>query len=72
MKSDSGGGGGGGGGVVALGGLGGDGGFGGWPFCRDPFPLSLSSISEPICTGGRDDTLGQISSSLTWKASVPG
>ncbi len=63
---------GGGGGVVTLGRLGGDGGFVSWPFCTDPFPWTLSSPSEPICTGGRDDTLGQISSSLTWKASVPG
>lgn len=67
-----GGGGGGSGGVVALGGLGGDGGFEGRPFCIDPFPLSVSSTSEPICNGGRDDTLGQISSSLIWKGSVPG
>lgn len=67
-----GGGGSGGGGVVALGVLGGDCGFVGWPLFIDPLPLSLFSTSEPICTGGRDDTLGQISSSLIWNASVPG
>lgn len=75
IRSDCGrgGGGSGGGGVVALGVLGGDG-FVGWPLLLfiDPLPLSLFSSSEPICTGGRDDTLGQISSSLIWNASVPG
>lgn len=50
----------------SLGGLGGDGGFCSWPFGIDPFPFS--STSEPICTGGRDDTPGQISSSLIRKA----
>lgn len=63
-------GGGGDGGGVSLGKLGGDGGLGGWPLCINPLVLSLSSSSEPICTGGRADTLGQISSSLTWKPSV--
>lgn len=74
IRSDCGrgGGGSGGGGVFTLGGLGGDGGFVGWPLFIDPLPLSLFSTSEPICTGGRDDTLGQISSSSIWKASVPG
>lgn len=64
------GGGGGGGGVASLGGLGGDNGSGDWPFCIGPFPLSSSA--EPICTAGRADTLGQISTSLIWKASVLG
>lgn len=51
----------GGGGVVTLGGLGG---FVGWSLFVDPLFFSTSSTSELICTGGRDDTLGQISSSL--------
>lgn len=56
-------GGGGGGGVVALGGPGGDGGSAGWPLFTAPLLSSMSSMAEHVCTGGRDDTLGQISSS---------
>lgn len=58
------------GGVVALGVLGGEAGLVGWLLFIDQLPSS--STPEPNCTGGRDDTLGQISSSLIWKASVPG
>lgn len=60
-----GGGGGGGDGVAALGELGGDGGFvGRLPF-TGPSSSSVPPTSEPVCTGGRDSTLGQSSSSLT-------
>lgn len=69
-----GGGGGGGGsggcvGVVSLGGLSGP---VGWSATKDPFPSSMCPTAGSICTGGRDDTLGQTSSSLIWNASAAG
>lgn len=61
--------GGGGGGVLSVGGV-----FGsvGWSVVTDPLSLSAHPTSESICTGGSDDTLGQISSSLTWNISATG
>lgn len=63
------GGGGGCGGAVPVGGL-----FCsvGWPVMTDPLSLSVHPTIESICTGGRDDRLGQISSSLTWNTSAAG
>lgn len=58
-------GGGGGDGVAALGELGGDGGFVGRLLFTGPSSSSAPPTSEPVCTGGRDSTLGQSSSSLT-------
>lgn len=62
-----GGGGGGGDGVAALGELGdGDGGFVGRLLFTGPSSSPAPPpTSEPVCTAGRDSTLGQSSSSLT-------
>lgn len=60
---------GGGGGAVSVGGLLCS---VGWSVMTDPLSSSESPTTESICTGGRDDTLGQISSSLTWNTSAAG
>lgn len=68
-RGGGGGGSGGCGGAVSVGGL-----FCsvGWPVMTDPLSLSARPTTESICTRGRDNTLGQISSSLTRNTSAAG